>query len=210
MRLYSNTTLASGNLNQNPPLMMMNMRYRPAPPILLQTPVPSANNISAYANQTASGSASGKKVKWGEPTWFLFHTLSVKIKDGEFARIRQDLLNNTYAICCNLPCPDCANHAKIYLDSINFNTIQSKEDYKRMMFQFHNSVNKRKGYPQFDYAELDSKYSKAITSNIIRNFMVHFQDKYRSFKLIASDLHRAQLSNVLKKWFNDAISSFDP
>ena len=203
MRLYSNTTISSGNVNHIPPLLMMNMYKRHSQvkysiqnenPIQIPNPPPSTI----------------KKVKWGEPTWFLFHTLSVKIKDADFSMIRQDLLNNTYAICCNLPCPDCANHAKIYLDGINFNTIQTKEDYKRMMFQFHNSVNKRKGYPQFNYADLDAKYSMAITKNIIQNFMVHFQDKNRSIKLIASDLHRAQLSVVLKKWFNSVIYSFDP
>ena len=201
MRLYSSTTMASGNINQNPPIMMMNMYRRPTPN---QNPTP--NPI----HNPIPPSATVKKVKWGEPTWFLFHTLSVKLKESAFSAIREDLLNNTYAICCNLPCPDCANHAKIYLDGINFNTIQTKEDYKRMMFQFHNSVNKRKGYPQFNYADLEAKYSMAITKNIIQNFMVHFQDRNRSIKLIASDLHRAQLSIVLKKWFNSVIQSFDP
>ena len=204
MRLYSNTTIASGNINQNPNIMMMNMYRRPS--IQTQIPLQNANVIE----QISPPIATVKKVKWGPPIWFLFHTLSVKVKDADFLKIRQDLLNNTYAICCNLPCPDCANHAKIYLDSINFNTIQTKEDYKRLMFQFHNNVNKRKGYPQFDYSELDAKYSLAITNNIIQNFMAHFQDKNRSIKLIASDLHRAQLSIVLKKWFNSVIGSFDP
>jgi hypothetical protein len=201
MRLYSNSTIASGKQNNsNPPIIMMNMNrmiYKP------QQNIPYPQIISQEATPV-------KKVKWGEPTWFLFHTLSVKVKDSEFANIRQELLNNTYAICCNLPCPDCANHAKTYLDGINFNTIQTKEDYKRMMFQFHNSVNKRKGYPQFDYSEVDAKYSLAITKNIIQNFMVHFQDRNRSIKLIASDLHRAQLSIVLKRWFNSIISAFEP
>ena len=204
MRLYSNSTLASGNINHNPPIMMMNMYRRPP----AKTDISLQNQI--LIPKVTPPPATVKKVKWGEPTWFLFHTLSVKIKDSEFASIRQELLNNTYAICCNLPCPDCANHAKIYLDGINFNTIQTKEDYKQMMFQFHNSVNKRKGYPQFNYADLDAKYSMAITKNIIQNFMVHFQDRNRSIKLIASDLHRAQMSILLKKWFNTVIGSFDP
>ena len=83
------------------------------------------------------------KVKWGEPTWFLLHTLSVKIKDSEFGRVRQDLLNKIYAICTNLPCPTCSQHAKTYLDGINFNSIQTKEDLIKMLFVFHNSVNQR-------------------------------------------------------------------
>lgn len=150
-----------------------------------------------------------KKVKWGEPTWFLLHTLSVKVKESEFKNIRVDLLNRIYAICINLPCPDCANHAKIYLDNINFNSIQTKEDLKLLLYKFHNDVNRRKGYPFFSYDKLDEKYSLAITNNIIRNFMVHFSDRTRSLKLLATDLHRSQLCISLKTWFNDNINCFD-
>ena len=150
-----------------------------------------------------------KKVKWGEPTWFLLHTLSVKIKESEFMRIKHDLLNRIYAICVNLPCPDCANHSKFYLDNINFNAIQSKEDLKHMLHAFHNEVNKRKGYPYFPYEEVDEKYSKAITVNIIRNFMAHFSDRNRSIKLLATDLYRANLCNELKGWFNQNIMAFE-
>lgn len=149
------------------------------------------------------------KSKWGEPTWFLFHTLSVKIKDSEFAIIKDELLNTIYSICINLPCPTCANHAKMYLDGINFNTIQTKEDLKKMLFSFHNIVNKRKGYAIFPYEKLDEKYSLAITNNIIRNFMFHFSDKNRSAKLVAGDLLRIRLCEVLKQWFNKNIHSFD-
>jgi hypothetical protein len=150
-----------------------------------------------------------KKVKWGEPTWFLLHTLSVKVKDSEFKNIRVELLNRIYAICINLPCPDCANHAKNYLDSINFNTIQKKDHLIMMLYNFHNSVNIRKGYPLFSYDQFNEKYSLAITNNIIRNFMGHFSDRNRSLKLLASDLHRVQLCESLKTWFNEKITCFD-
>lgn len=158
-----------------------------------------------YQQQTPSVG----KVKWGEPTWFLFHTLSFKIKDNEFPKIRSSLLNYMYAICINLPCPDCANHAKAYLDGVNFNIIQTKEQLKRLFYNFHNEVNLRKGYPFFPYEELDEKYSKAITINIILNFMSHFSDRNRNIKLLASDLYRQKLCKVLKEWFNDNITVFD-
>lgn len=148
------------------------------------------------------------KVKWGEPTWFLLHTLSVKVKDSEFSRIRQDLLNRIYAICTNLPCPTCAEHAKSYLDGINFNAIQTKEDLKRMLHAFHNTVNERKGYPIFPYDEVDAKYSLAITNNIIINFMKHYSDRNHNIKLVAGDMMRFQLCDVLKKWFNSNIRAF--
>lgn len=151
----------------------------------------------------------GKKVKWGEPTWFLFHTLSVKIKESHFQSIRSPLLNQIYAICVNLPCPDCANHAKTYLDGINFNTIQTKNDLKQFLYTFHNIVNKRKGYPLFPYEEVDKKYVMANTTRIIQNFMTHFSDRNRGIKLLATDLYRQRLCETLKDWFNTHISAFD-
>lgn len=198
MRFFSANTIATTNVPQQR-VMLMPIRMNilphqqtippPPPPPPIQTPTVG-------------------KVKWGEPTWFLFHTLSVKIKDSEFPKIRPSLLNYMYAICINLPCPDCANHAKAYLDGVNFNSIQTKEQMKRLFYDFHNEVNRRKGYPIFPYDELDEKYSKAITENIIVNFMAHFSDRNRSIKLMATDLYRQQLCKVLKEWFNEHITAF--
>ena len=196
MKFFSAQTMATTNTPQ-PRIMSMPIRMSSLPqPIQHQQPI---------IQQTPSVG----KVKWGEPTWFLFHTLSIKIKDSEFPKIRSSLLNYMYAICINLPCPDCANHAKAYLDGVNFNSIQTKEQFKRLFYNFHNEVNRRKGYAFFPYEELDEKYSKAITRNIILNFMAHFSDRNRSIKLLASDLYRQQLCKVLKEWFNENITVFD-
>ena len=172
-------------------------------------PTPFINQI-ANNNNTNSTIPLVNKVKWGEPTWFLLHTLSVKIKDEQFPRIRQYLLNTIYAICVNLPCPTCAEHAKSYLDGINFNTIQTKEQLKQMLHAFHNSVNQRKGYPFFPYDQLDSKYSLAITNNILVNFMNHFTERNYNIKLVAQEFTRNQLCNQLKQWFNQNIHAFHP
>ena len=197
MKFFSSNTIASTNTQSINRVFLMSVR--------------SPNPIPIHENnkQSIIQPIPVKKVKWGEPTWFLLHTLSVKVKESEFKNVRLELLNRIYAICINLPCPDCANHAKNYLDSINFNTIQIKEDLIIMLYNFHNSVNKRKGYPFFPYDQCNEKYSLAITNNIIRNFMVHFSDRNRSLKLLASDLHRTQLCDALKNWFNEKISCFD-
>jgi hypothetical protein len=82
---------------------------------------------------------------------------------------------------------------------------------KRMLFEFHNSVNLRKGYHLFHYDELNAKYSTAVTKNILQNFIMFFEDRNnRSIKLIASDLHRSLISNEFKKWINTHIQYFDP
>jgi len=150
-----------------------------------------------------------KKMRWGEPTWFLLHTLAEKVKPENFIQIRVSLLQTIYTICTNLPCPDCASHAKTYLDGIGFLLTPTKEDLKNVLFEFHNSLNRQKGYPLFLREDLDAKYSTAITTKIIYYFMTFFQDKYRSPKLMASDLHRSKIAEQLKKWFNDNIQYFN-
>lgn len=197
MKLFSVHAIANKNTTNNNSYMMPIMYTKPVihqiPESLPQAPVDPP-----------------KKVKWGEPIWYLFHTLSVKIRESEFQKIRTELLNHIYIICVNLPCPECANHAKLYLDNINFNAIQTKEDLKKMLHEFHNSVNKRKGYAFFPYEQVDQKYSLAITNNIIVSAMTHFSDRNRSIKLLASDLYRSRLCVMLKEWFNQNIHCFEP
>ena len=194
MSFFSSQTRANTNAPNKPKFVMGMYPIRPPPMV---EPV---HDYGPIVN----------KVKWGEPTWYLFHVLSVKVKDSEFSRIRQDLLNNIYSICLNLPCPICADHAKDYLNGINFNTIQTKEDLQRLLYVFHNSVNERKGYSMFPWEDFQNKYSLAITTNIIRNFMAHFSEKSRNPKLNAGDFLRMRLVGILKQWFNENIGAFHP
>ena len=150
-----------------------------------------------------------KKMKWGEPTWFLFHTLAEKVKEEHFSQIREGLLNTIYSICANLPCPDCAEHASAYLNGINFKMIQTKDQLKKLLFMFHNTVNVKKGFPLFSISELDSKYSQMNLINVIYTFMPYFQDKSKSIRMIANDFHRSRVSEQLKKWFNANIIYFN-
>jgi len=150
-----------------------------------------------------------KRMKWGQPIWFLFHTLAEKIKEENFSKVRVELLNNIYSICSNLPCPTCATHAVQYLNKINFNTIQTKTQLKEMLFTFHNEVNNKKGLSIFSRSELDSKYSAAVTKNIIYSFIMAYQDKHKSVRMIANDMFRSRQIIFLKEWFSKNIQYFD-
>jgi len=171
----------------------------------------SVTSIARYTAISTSMSTEPtiKKMKWGEPTWFLFHTLACKVKEDCFQKVRGDLLNHIYSICANLPCPMCANHAMEYMKNINFNTIRTKQDLIDMLYVFHNAVNKKKNFPQFPHADLESKYSKAVTKNIIFNFLYHFQDKHKSVHMIANDMFRTRQVEALKEWFNKNYSCFE-
>jgi hypothetical protein len=176
-----------------------------------QIPVrtPSFASSGSLIRDKSAESPKKRQMKWGEPTWFLFHTLAEKVKPEYFPQIRKELLDVIYTICVNLPCPTCAVHATQHMNGINYSTIQTKQQLKDVLFSFHNTVNGKKQFPLFDYSDLDAKYSAANTVQIIQNFMMHFQDKHSSIHMIANDMHRARIAVILKKWFNENIQYFN-
>jgi hypothetical protein len=149
-----------------------------------------------------------KKMKWGEPTWYLLHCLAEKVKEESFMSIRLDLLNVIFTICSNLPCPDCANHASEHLKNINYKNIQTKQQLKNVLYHFHNTVNAKKNMPIFPRDELDKKYQNMNFIPVIYTFITHFEDKHKSIRMIANDFHRSRISQNMKKWFNDNINHF--
>ena len=148
-------------------------------------------------------------MKWGEPTWFLFHTLAHKVKTEYIHIVIKPLLQIIYTICINLPCPMCASHAKDYLNAINFDSIKTKSQLINLFFVFHNTINEKKSYPIFTKQQLDEKYAKANTLNIIHNFIHHYNDPSFNINMISANLYRNNLISLLKKWFNENIQHFD-
>ena len=150
-----------------------------------------------------------KSMKWGEPTWYFLHTIAEKIKEEYFDQTKTELFEIVRTVCRTLPCPDCARHASEYMDKINFYNIRTKTDLQRMLWIFHNEVNQRKGFPMFPYESLGEKYSRAITRNIIQEFIRVHEDKHASFRMIADDFYRRKITASFKTWFITHIGEFD-
>ena len=151
-----------------------------------------------------------KTMVWGEPTWFLFHTLAEKVKLDSFPKIKNELTSMIVRICNNLPCPDCTNHATRYLQGINLSTIQTKTDLIEMLWRFHNVVNHRKNYEIFPLNKMSSKYSLANTNKIIQNFLYHYDKRGYSMRAGTDGFHRTRMVNDFKNWIRTNIHHFDP
>jgi hypothetical protein len=151
----------------------------------------------------------GKKMLWGEPIWFFFHTMAEKVNPDSFQIIRVRFFQIVSNICKNLPCPICAEHATQYLNNTNLNTVQTKEQLIDFFFTFHNSVNMRKGVPLFPKEQLRDKYSKANIVNIINNFIVNFNDKSFNVRMLADDFQRKQIIKDIKAWLTDNLQYFN-
>jgi hypothetical protein len=145
---------------------------------------------------------------WGASTWYLFHTMAEKIKDDFFLQKRKEILDLIFLICSNLPCPICSEHAKTYLNSINFNNIQTKQGLKRMLLDFHNNVNSRKHYSLFNISQL-KMYESAKINNILQYFLNNFLMKTNSIQYAHITMRRNMIKREVKKWFDTNIKYFN-
>ena len=91
---------------------------------------------------------------WANPVWFFFHGLAEKVHEDFFNTNKQACLNIIKTICSALPCPMCRTAATKYMSNKTTRDIPTKEHFKKMLFDFHNSVNRKLGKRQFTRKEL--------------------------------------------------------
>jgi hypothetical protein len=145
--------------------------------------------------------------QWGPPTWIFMHTLAEKIKEDSFPMIGQQLIIQIIQMCANLPCPDCASHAKVFWSKVKTGNVQSKHDLINLLFVFHNTVNKRNHLPLFKIESLTYYKSK----NVIKSFN-HFArnfNTYGNMRLINESFHRSRFLISLRNWLMNNLQHFD-
>jgi hypothetical protein len=149
------------------------------------------------------------KSVWGNTTWYLFHTMAHNIKETEFLSIKSDLIYVVKTISANLPCPECSQDATIQLDKVNFASINTKQEFKLLLFNFHNRVNTKLGKPVYDIAELDAKYSKANITAIYNNFFKIFSSNVNIPQLMSASFHRRNNLPKITTALDKIIANFD-
>lgn len=150
----------------------------------------------------------GDKMRWGAPTWTLFHTIPEKLTNKTFVENKASIIQLITTICNNLPCPSCSQHATQYMMKVNFNAIHTVEDLKKMLYIFHNNVNERKRYAEYPYDNLTDKYSVLDFNQVVNQFMFHFQKKTYAVNLIAQQISRQKQVVIVKQWFTNNIHLF--
>lgn len=112
------------------------------------------------------------KQEWGNACWYLFHSLSFKLKDNQDSIITE-LMSLCHNIALNLPCPDCSEHVKQTFALVNKSGVRvtNRYEFQRFWWQFHNLVNMRLKKPTMTFEDAQDKYSKARLVNIVNNFV---------------------------------------
>lgn len=147
---------------------------------------------------------------WGPSCWYLFHGLAHKVKEDEFPNIKADIWNMIVGVCNNLPCPECREHATKIVNSANKNIVLfSKANLERFLFDFHNSVNRRKRYRIFTWEEYIEKYKSANIHNIAYHFVSVFNQSTRNSKMIMDTFHRQMFIKRFITWFESNKQKFN-
>ena len=144
---------------------------------------------------------------WGPSTWIFIHTLVAKLKESSFPLIGPNVILILIQICNNLPCPECAQHAKQFWSKVKTANIQNKTDLINLLFVFHNMVNKRKQIRPFKYENL--KYYE--TRNVIETYNIFSRNftTRGNMNLINESFHRNMMLASLRTWMMANVHHFN-
>jgi hypothetical protein len=143
---------------------------------------------------------------WGPPTWTLLHTLAEKIHEDDFNKLIPQMFGLIKRICSYLPCPDCSNHATIFLAKLKPEKIATKIDFKNTLYLFHNMVNAKKRKPLFNYANMNV-YQNLNIANVFNKFVSVYNTK-GNMKLLTESFQRALIVKDLRRWLMANHESF--
>lgn len=144
-------------------------------------------------------------LEWGISTWHLLHYIGENIDSDFYNKEKYNIVNMVKTICYNLPCPDCAEHAKYYLKNINVNTLDTLEKYRILFFNFHNLVNKNIDKEPFDFTNL-KKYKTYKLDAILNNFSIFYGKRYNvglQLSLESNEMHRKNIVKKVLTWFKN-------
>jgi uncharacterized protein (DUF1499 family) len=150
------------------------------------------------------------KSVWGPAIWHLFHTLSFKLKPNHFNEVKDQLIDHFISICNNLPCPECAEHARQELKHLDKSKITNKKELCMYFIHFHNKVNVRTKKKIFTFDEFISKYNSSVTRNIISNFFIVLSKSDHNVKLMTNSFQRSASLSDFKKWLTTNASKINP
>lgn len=145
---------------------------------------------------------------WGNITWKFLHTILEKIKEEEYNNEREKLLYFVKKICNNLPCPDCQSHANTFMKRVKITHVSTKEEFKYLLFNFHNEVNKKLKKSIQEQTILD-EYKENKLLPVISTFIKIFSRPMASNRLMMDSMNRNIFMKELLGYLRINIKKFD-
>lgn len=149
-----------------------------------------------------------KKAEWGPLVWKVLHCITLKIKDEEFQKEKEQIIRIISGICSNLPCPQCASHASGIIKKHRLRDVKNKHDMIRFVYLMHNQVNRRlkKQYCPFEKIQ---EYNGFILKSLLNDyFNMNLKAKYNE-KMMLHSYHRKTFMKTFHDYFKNNISKFN-
>ena len=143
---------------------------------------------------------------WGPPIWTLFHTLSEKLNPHLYTQVINSMFGIIVRICKFLPCPECSKDASNFLAKIKISDYKTKNDFKNMLYLFHNYVNKKKRKPLFNYGYIN-KYSNLNIWIVIKKFIQNYNTK-GNMNLLTESFQRSLVIKDFMNWLKNYSRAF--
>ena len=143
---------------------------------------------------------------WGPAVWTLFHTLIEKMNPNAYTHVIGSMFGMIIRICKVLPCPECSNDASNFLAKIKLSDYKTKDEFKNMLYLFHNWVNAKKRKPLYNYSNLQ-KYTGFNLIFVLNNFIAKYNTK-GNMKLLAESFQRSFVVKDLVSWFKTYVRAF--
>ena len=143
------------------------------------------------------------KSVWGPATWYLLHSMVLKINDDTPKEVITDLKKLIRNITSNLPCPACSAHATSHLSKLKFDTITTIETLRHFMFHFHKTVNEMlKKSTSLTYEEHIIIYDKMDLTLVIKNFLnIYNNMNSTNVTMMLYSFHRKKTINDVNTFF---------
>ena len=143
------------------------------------------------------------KSVWGPATWYLLHSMVLKINDDAKSETITDLKKLIRNITSNLPCPACSAHATSHLSKMKFDSITSVEGLRRFMFHFHNTVNEMLKKPTtLTYEQHIILFDTMDLRLVIRHFLnIYNNMNSTNVTMMLYSFHRKKTLNDVNTFF---------
>jgi hypothetical protein len=147
------------------------------------------------------------KDEWGRATWNFIHHMVNALKE-ERTDLIQPILNIIRNICRNLPCPECSDHATILLNRLNLNSIRTKRDLVRCMYEFHNKVNVRIKKREITLEEHESQYQNVNIQATFMEWKRIMQIRMSGNRMLLYSISKNRLKTDVTNFFNTYKNAF--
>lgn len=111
--------------------------------------------------EVREGSTSDPKI-WGPAFWFTLHVSAAHYPEEPNPIVQNRMKHRILAIPYEIPCAECRQHAISFVEYNKYRlpeVVSSRNQLVKFYVDFHNTVNRRQGKPEWTYEKALSVYS---------------------------------------------------